>query len=237
MPPRRPRRPRKKAKSSGARAQRFSKPRRAAKTKPRKRPGSPRRTQAAKRSSTGAHVRASAANRARRRRSATPAVATRSERTTTGARQKETRNRALHALAHMLRGESLSTAARLEHIKPSSVLRHVGTAISRDKPGGRYRARSKDKFIRELEVPSASGRVAVDAKGIAKAREYSDYANAVAHFNRTGDLSRLERFKEKAFVDVSGQRHEFVTDRETLTTLADAGIPLESFYRSIAPRP
>jgi hypothetical protein len=137
----------------------------------------------------------------------------------------------------MRRGASLSTAARLEHIKPSTVLRHVGTAISRDRPGGRYRARSKDTFIRELEVPSADGYVPVDARGIAKAREYSDYANAVGHFDRTGDLSRLERFKGRTFVDVNGQRHEFVTDSATLMTLADAGIPLESFYRSITPRP
>jgi len=237
MPPRRPKRPRKQAKSSTARSQRPSKPRRAAKTRARKARGAPRRGQMAKRSLAGARVRALAANRARRGHSPTLAVAARSERTATNARQRETRNRALHALAHVLRGESLSTAARLEHIKPSTVLRHVGTAISRDRPGGRYRARSKDKFIRELEVPSASGRVPVDAKGIAKAREYSQYANAVLHFNRTGDLSRLERFKGKTFVDVSGQRHEFVADPDTLTTLADAGIALESFYRSITTRP
>jgi len=190
-----------------------------------------------KRSLAGARVRALAANRARRGRSPKLAAAAKAEPASTHARQREARKRAHHALAHMRRGESLSVAARLEHIKPSSVLRHVGTAISRDKPGGRYRASSKDKFIRELEVPSAGGRVAVDARGIAKAREYSDYANAVAHFNRTGDLSRLVRFRGKTFVDVSGQSHEFVTDPETLMTLADAGVPLESFYRSIAPRP
>ncbi|HEY1307934.1 MAG TPA: hypothetical protein VGF24_30485 [Vicinamibacterales bacterium] len=137
----------------------------------------------------------------------------------------------------MRKGLSLAAATRLEHIKPSTLLRYVGSALRQDTPGGPYRAVRSDRFARELVVPSADGRAQVSAKGIEEAREYSAYANAVAHFKRTGDVSRLARFKRKTFVDVSGRRLEFVTDPAILMTLGEAGFPLDpSFYRSIAIR-
>ena len=158
------------------------------------------------------------------------------ERGPTNARQRETRNRALHALAHMRTGLSRSAATRLEHIKPSTFMRHAGRAVRQDTPGGRYRALATDRLPRELEVPSARGPVRVSAKGIKQAREFSRYANAVLHFNRTGDISRLTPFRGKTFA-ANGERIAFVTDPTLLMELAEAdALRLDQLYASLASR-
>jgi hypothetical protein len=151
-------------------------------------------------------------------------------------RWKATRDRALHVLARMQRGESLTEACQQEHIKPSTFLRHVGTVVRQDRPGGRFRVRVTDRFTRELQIPSARGPVRVSAKGIKKAREFSNYANAVGHFNRTGDVSELAPFKGKTF-ESNGQRVEFVTDPATLIRLTEAdALRLDQLYVSVAGR-
>ena len=146
------------------------------------------------------------------------------DQTPTDARQRDTSRRALRALRHMRAGASLSAATRLEHIKPSTFMRYAGSTVQQDRPGGRYRARPTDRLSRELEVPSTQGLVRVSAKGIKQAREFSRFSNAVGHFNRTGDDSKLRPFREKTFVDVNGQRVEFVTDPSTLLVLAAADL-------------
>jgi hypothetical protein len=151
------------------------------------------------------------------------------------ARQQDVRNRALHALALMRRGESLAAACRAEHIKPQTLLRHVGNAVRHDKPGGRYRVARTDTLRRDLEVQTPDGPVHVSAKGIKAAREFAAHANAIAHFNRTGDESRLKRFKGKTF-KVGRKRYEFLTDPDALMVLADADALPESLYTSFTGR-
>src|SRR5262249_30907059 len=97
----------------------------------------------------------------------------------------DTRTRALHALAKMRRDDlSLAEACRLEHIKPSTFLRHVGSAVQQDRPGGRYRPTAGDRFRRDLQIPTALGPTAVPIYGSNKAREISQYLNAVALYLR-----------------------------------------------------
>jgi hypothetical protein len=152
-----------------------------------------------------------------------------------GARNRATYDRALHALALMRKGESLAAACRAEHIKPQTLLRHVGNAVRHDKPGGRYRVARTDTLRRDLEVQTPDGPVYVSAKGIKVAREFADHANAIAHFNRTGDESRLKRFKGKTF-KAGRKRHEFLTDPDALMVLADADALPESLYTSFTGR-
>lgn len=136
----------------------------------------------------------------------------------------------------MRRGESMSAACRAEHIKPDTFLRYVGRAVRHDKPGGRFRAVALDALKRELQVPTADGPVQVSAKGIRAAREFSSYLNAIAHFNRTGDTSRLKRFKGRRFM-VEGRRYEFLTDSDKLMELAEAdALRLDSLYASVSSR-
>ena len=121
----------------------------------------------------------------------------------------------------MRQGRSLAEATRLEHIKPSTFRRYVGRVVRQDKPGGRFRAAKTDTLVRELEVQTTEGRIAVAAKGIAAAREFSAHANAIAHFNRTGDTSKLKAFEGKTFTS-SGRRYVFLTDTARLMELAEA---------------
>ena len=158
-------------------------------------------------------------------------------RRTTSPRRDATYDRALHALALMRRGESLSAASKAEHIKPATVLHYVGRAIRQDKPGGPFRVLKTDRFVRHLQhVQSTEGPIDVAAKGITAARDFAEHANAIAHFNRTGDASRLERFKGKTFT-VGRKRYEFLTDPDKLMELVEAdALRLDSLYASVASR-
>jgi hypothetical protein len=135
----------------------------------------------------------------------------------------------------MRRGESLAAACRAEHIKPQTFLRQVGNAVRHDKAGGRYRVARTDTLRRDLEVQTTAGPIHAPAKGIRAAREFSDHANAIAHFNRTGDESRLKRFKGKTF-KVGRKRYAFLTDPDALMVLADADALPESLYTTFTGR-
>ena len=150
-------------------------------------------------------------------------------------RELETHNRALHVLAHMRREHlSLAAASRLEHIKPGTVLRYVGSALRRDKPGGRFHAARSDRFKREFQIPTALGPVKVPVYGSKAASELSEYANAINHYLRTGDASQLEAFKGKT-IRVQGRKIELTTDPSTLSTLAEAdALRLDQLYASVA---
>lgn len=145
----------------------------------------------------------------------------------------DARTRALHALSLMRRQHlSLAEACRLEHIKPSTFLHQVGSAVRQDKPGGRYGAVAGDRFRRDLQIPTVLGPAAVPIYGSKNAKEISNYLNAVALYLRKGDTSRLERFKGKT-VGVRGQKVELITDPTTLLALALAGaLQFDQLYAS-----
>jgi hypothetical protein len=74
-------------------------------------------------------------------------------------RQAEALAHALHALALMRHGKSMSEACRLEHLKPATFRRLVGRAVRQDRVSGRVRALRRDRLVANLEVPSARGPV------------------------------------------------------------------------------
>lgn len=153
-------------------------------------------------------------------------------------RSSEARNRAIRALALMRREKvSLAAACRLEHVKPSTFLRYVGSAIRQDKPGGRFRASAGDRFRRDLQIPTAVGLVTVAVYGSKNAKLVSDYLNAVAAFLRTGDKTLLKPFKGKV-LKARGHDIALETDPQTLSTLAQAGaLQVDHLYASfVAPR-
>ena len=162
-----------------------------------------------------------------------------SARTRIKARQRETRERALRALRRMRKGASLSAASRAEHTKPATVRRHVGRAVRRDTPGGRFRAAPTDRLVRLLQVRAEDGElVRVPARSLAVARFLSQYENAVAHFLRTGDASRLLVFRGKRVTTEDGRRIELLTDAERLQTLAAADlVHLDSLYAAPTSKP
>jgi hypothetical protein len=134
----------------------------------------------------------------------------------------------------MRSGESLAAACRAEHIKPETFLRHVGSAVRHDKPGGRFRVVAADTLRRDLQVMTVDGPVQVSVRGIKGARNFSAHANAIAHFNRTGDSSRLNRFKGRTFT-AGRRRYEYLTDPDRLMELAEAdALRLDSLYASVS---
>jgi len=147
----------------------------------------------------------------------------------------EARNRALHVLAHMRRDRvSLAVAARLEHTKPSTVLRHVGSALRQERASARFRVAKNDKFKRFLQIPTADGYITVPVRDLKLARKLSSFANAVNYFLRTGDESRLKPFKGKS-IRVRGRKIEFLTGPKILSELADAdALKLDQLYAPIA---
>jgi len=148
-------------------------------------------------------------------------------------REAEVRRRALHALAKMRREKlSMAEACRLEHIKPRTLLRHVGSAVQQDRPGGRYRATRGDRFRRDLQIPTALGPIPVPVYGSKGAREIANYLNAIALYLRKGDASQLGHFQGKT-IRVRGQKVELITDPATLSALALAGaLQFDQLYAS-----
>lgn len=144
-----------------------------------------------------------------------------------------TRNRALNALAHMRRKHvSLAAASRLEHIKPTTVLRHVGSAIRQGKSGGRYHASKGDRFRRDIQIPTAHGPITVPVYGSKSAENISKYLNAVAHYLRTGNQARLRPFKGMT-IQAGKQQIKLVTNPDELSRLAEAdALHLDQLYAS-----
>jgi hypothetical protein len=152
-------------------------------------------------------------------------------------RHEQTHNRALNALAHMRRKHlSLAAASRLEHIKPATVLRHVGSAVRQDRPGSRYRATKGDRFRRDLQIPTAQGPMMVPVYGSKNAEKVSKYLNAIGHYLRTGDESKLRPFKGKT-LKADGKRIKLLTDPNTLSSLAEAeALHIDQLYASVLRR-
>jgi hypothetical protein len=152
-------------------------------------------------------------------------------------REGQARERALATLGLMRREKlSLAEASRLEHIKPATVLRYLGSAVRQDRPGGRYSATKSDRLKRDLQIPTASGQINITVSGSKAATEIAEYQNAVARYLRKGDASKLQRFQGK-MVGIRGQRVELVTDPGILSSLAQAGaLQFDQLYASIAGR-
>ena len=150
-------------------------------------------------------------------------------------RHSEVRTRAMHVLAKMRRDKlSLAQACRLEHMKPGTFLKHVGSAVKQDRPGGRYHATVGDRFRRDLQIPTALGPMPVPIYGSRNAKEISNYLNGIAHYLRKGDTVRLEPFKGKT-IRVAGKSVELITDPATLSSLAMAGaLQFDQLYASFA---
>ena len=148
-------------------------------------------------------------------------------------RTKATHQRVIKALADMRGGASLSAACRTERLKPQTFKRHAGRAIRRKSAGGRFYAMPTDSLRREMSVQTEKGPRPVVVKDFKLAQMISAHANAIAHFNRSGDLSKLRRFEGRTF-RVGRQRIRFLTDPQKLRTLAEAdALKLDRLYTEV----
>jgi hypothetical protein len=144
-----------------------------------------------------------------------------------------THERALRALAEMRKGVSLANACRQERLKPDTFRRHVGNAVRRNREGGRFFAVSEDTLRRELYVLTDGGYVPLVVTGSKMASLIAEHANAVAHFYRRNDPSKLRKFEGQTF-QIGGRNVILMTDPAKLRELEDADAhKLDTLYVGI----
>jgi lambda repressor-like predicted transcriptional regulator len=149
--------------------------------------------------------------------------------------QQETWNRVVHVIAKMrAEGTSLTQASREFGLDPRVVRARAGSALRKTK-SGRYSARSSDKLLRVLVIPSPEGLKEIVVRDSATASKIAEYSHAVQVYLRTGDSSRLKKFRHIKLLDEKGKRIKLVTDMAELQTLGSAGVlSFESLYARTA---
>jgi hypothetical protein len=146
-------------------------------------------------------------------------------------RQAEARNRALHVLARMRRGESLSRAARAEHVKPATVKKYLGQQFQQDAPGKPFRPTKSDRLAASMTVLTPLGPITVSVRGSRQRTLLGRYDVALRKWRRgeAGAEAVLTAFEGKT---VAG--HQLITDVKLLAALEDAGaLDFEELYSSL----
>ena len=145
--------------------------------------------------------------------------------------QREIWNRVVHVIAKMRsEGASLTKASREFGLNPKTVKTRAGTALRKTK-SGRYVPRPSDKLLRVLVIPDPQGQREVVVKDSIVASKIAEYSDAVQKFLRTGDSSRLKKFRRIRLLEENGQRIKLVTDLAELQRLGSAGVlSFESLY-------
>jgi hypothetical protein len=135
-------------------------------------------------------------------------------------RQLELRETALAVVALSRReGLKLSTAAQIEGIRPSTVLRYAGSAFKKN--GKDYSAKKTDRIPRPLVVLDSKGKRFITVSGPRASGQIARYWNAVKKAQRTGDYTALRKFRGKR-VPYGG--FNFVTSPAKLKKFAEAGV-------------
>ena len=136
--------------------------------------------------------------------------------------------RARQVVARMRRtGDSLTAAARAEHMDPRTVRRYVGAQL-RDSSDPNEWPTPADLRRRRMLIPTSGGPVPVSIRGSEKASQLGRYMSAVGTFLRSGDTNALRKFRGQT---IAG--HRLITDPETLNYLAQAGaLQLDEIYAS-----
>ncbi len=143
-------------------------------------------------------------------------------------RERQARNRALHALAAMRHGASISRAARENGVTPRTIKRYAGAALVQDRPGGRIRATKSDRLVRYLQIPGPNGPIEITVRGSKAASEVAKYKSAVNRFLR-GERNALADWHGKKIAGI-----ELITAGSILVDHADKGLLPYALYRSLS---
>jgi hypothetical protein len=110
----------------------------------------------------------------------------------------------------------------------------AGSALRKTK-SGRYIPRPRDKLLRVLVIPGPQGQREIVVKDSTVASKIAEYSDAVQKYLRTGDSSRLKKFRRMKLLDEKGKRIKLVTDLTKLQELGSAGVlSFESLYARAA---
>jgi hypothetical protein len=131
-------------------------------------------------------------------------------------------------------GMSLTQAAKEYGIDRKKVVELGGSAL-RKQTNGRYKAKSFDRLLRVLVIPSKDGPQEVAVRDSRTASKLGSYSAAVQRFLQTGDKSKLIEFKKLRLKTADGKPFKLLTDTKELTRLGSAGVlSFESIYARVA---
>jgi hypothetical protein len=147
-------------------------------------------------------------------------------------RQSRLRLKALAALGLMRRrGWSLNKAARLEHVKPQTVLRHVGKALYRSGPGKPWKATKSDRMPEKMMVLTPNGPIFDLVRSSIERTRLSRYNIALRKWRAGEDGAEQEL---SAFKGQTVAGHVLVTNPDTLIELEEGGqLDFDAFYYSL----
>jgi len=137
---------------------------------------------------------------------------------------------ALRALAYVRsEGLSLTRAARRVGLTRKEALEVISPYVFKSR--GRWVATEWDRRPREMRFIDNKGLKSVTVKDSRTATKVGLYMNAVDEYLRTGDDFRLRMFAGRTFQS-DGETYEFITNRELLKRLGNAGeIQFEEIYQ------
>jgi hypothetical protein len=125
---------------------------------------------------------------------------------------------------------SLPKAAREFGLRPYLVRNLAGTAF-RKLPNGRYTAKTVDRLLRILTIPTKKGLIEIALRDSRHASLIGEYWNAIDRYLSTGDASGIKRFQKIRITDARGKRVPLLTDLDELRRQASAGVlQFESLY-------
>jgi hypothetical protein len=128
------------------------------------------------------------------------------------------RNRAYEVLSLMrTEGKSLTAAISAAQTSRRTVDRYVRSALV-EQQSGRSAAKPSDRFPRRIHWQMPNGKIEITVRSSRTASKVAEHQNAIRHFLRTGDTSRLDEFKGKTV-----QGRPYVTDPKDLIRLQHAG--------------
>jgi hypothetical protein len=147
-------------------------------------------------------------------------------------RQSATHRKARAALGAMRRlGWSLNKAAKQEHVKPQTVLRHVGKALYRSGPGKPWKATKSDRLPEKVMILTEQGPIFTVVRSSIERTRLSRYYVALrkwraAENGAAEELSKFEGLKVAGYV--------LITDPDTLIRLEEADqLDFDAFYYSL----
>jgi hypothetical protein len=144
--------------------------------------------------------------------------------------------RVLRVLGRMRRDHvSLSAAARLEGIKPETVVRHARSALHRPGPGKPWKAAETDQLSAVMTVLTRFGPTTVVVSSSRERKLLGRYTLALRMWRagEHGAAAALRTFRDKT---VGGQT--LITDTKLLIQLEEAGrLDFDNLYSSFGVEP
>ena len=147
-------------------------------------------------------------------------------------RQTAVYQKALAVVARMRRGRlSLAKAARIERVKPSTVLRYVGGTIHRSGPGKPWKPTKSDRLGAAMTVLTIQGPTTVVVKGSVERTRLARYDIALRKWRAGEDGADKELM---AFQGQTVGGHALITDPDLLIQLEEAGqLDFDTLYFSV----